>query len=72
MIEIKSITANAIINDNNWHPTTYLRTWHEKLRWKLIVWLLKSLRDEKKITWVRTETGAGNRQCYHRTYRGEG
>jgi len=60
MTEIKSITVNATGNDKNWHQLLYLTKWHEKLRWKLIVWLFRSLKDETKITWVKTETGAQN------------
>ena len=55
-INIRSITANALINDNAWHPTIYLLKWHERLRWRLIVLLLRSLRSEKGITWVQTKT----------------
>ena len=56
-MKIHSLTANAVINDSNWHPQTRLKKWHEKLRGKVIVLLLNSLKGDKPITWVKTTTG---------------
>ena len=58
-MEINRLTINAYeIADGEWHQRLYMKSWHEKLRWNLIRWLLKSLFTEKRISYYKLETGS--------------
>jgi len=59
-MEIESIWANAYPHTGEWFGRIYCRKWHQKLRRRLIVWLLKSMAKEDSMSYVRIDTGVSN------------
>ena len=56
-MDINRLGINACeIADGQWRGRLYLRSWHQKIRWGLICWLLKSLYSEERLSYYKLET----------------
>lgn len=42
-----------------WYKSTRFRKWHEQLRYKIALWLIRSATNDSNTGWARTDTGRG-------------